>query len=80
MHVVQFAEVLRAIMRQEGRQLVIAVHERPLFDYLCLELAPTREGQSLMAIELTRDPRTFETTVQSDRRTWKPDNLRFERA
>lgn len=80
MHVVQLAEVLRAIMWQEGRQLVIAVHERPLFDYLCLELAPTREGQSLMAIELTRDPRTFETTVQSERRTWKPDNLRFESA
>ena len=79
-HVVWLADVLRAIMRQEGRQLVLTVHEHRLFDYLCLELAPTREGQSLMAIEIVCDPHSFESTIQHDLRVWQSDNLRFESA
>jgi hypothetical protein len=36
------------------RQVVIAVHERALFDYLTRELSPAFPGDSLIAIEITR--------------------------
>jgi exonuclease SbcC len=39
-HVAQLAALLRTLSRQHDRQIVIAVHEKPLFDYLALELSP----------------------------------------
>jgi hypothetical protein len=42
-HIAQFAALLR------DRQVVIAVHERALFDYLTLELSPAFPGDSLIA-------------------------------
>ena len=38
-----------------GRQVVVAVHERPLFDYLTLELSPSFAGDSLITVEISRN-------------------------
>lgn len=53
-HVSQFAALLRTITRQHKRRLVLACHERALFEYLSLELSPTSVEERLVAIELTR--------------------------
>ena len=53
-HISQFAALLRTVAKQHGRQIIIAVHEKPLFDYLALELSPAFEGDSLITIELGR--------------------------
>jgi exonuclease SbcC len=54
-HIAQFAALLRTLSKGMGRQLVIAVHERALFDYLTLELSPAFPGDSLIAVEITRN-------------------------
>lgn len=74
---IQFAGLLRAIVLEANRQLVIAVHERPLFEYLCLELGPTRPHESLIAIDLSRDPQDLSVRVQHARHVWKPDRIKF---
>ncbi|MBI5760910.1 MAG: hypothetical protein HZA46_20500 [Planctomycetales bacterium] len=73
----QFAGLLRAIVQQAGRQLVIAVHERQLFDYLRLELGPTRPNECLIAIELSRDPQNLSVRVQHTQHAWQPDRIKF---
>lgn len=55
-HIAQFAALLRTLSREHGRRLVIAVHERALFDYLTLELSPATETEGLQTVELTRRP------------------------
>jgi exonuclease SbcC len=62
-HVAQFAAVLRTLTRQHGKRVVIAVHERALFDYLALELAPARPEDSLITVEMTRSPNGVSTLV-----------------
>src|SRR3546814_21081359 len=52
-HIAQFAALLRTL-KAANRQVVIAVHERALFDYLTLELSPAFNGVRLITIELTR--------------------------
>ncbi len=54
-HIAQFAALLRTLSKGMGRQVVIAVHERALFDYLALELSPAFAGDSLIAVEITRN-------------------------
>jgi len=76
-HVAQLANLLRAIVREADRQLVLCVHERSLYEYLCLELGPTRESDSLLAVELVRNREGDGSTVQPERRTWKPDLVTF---
>jgi exonuclease SbcC len=66
-HVAQFAAVLRTLTRQHGRRIVVAVHERALFDYLALELSPAQPGDSLIAIEMTRNPDGVSTLTPSTR-------------
>lgn len=51
-HVAQFAALIRVLARQHERQVIIAVHERELFDYLALELSPAYAGDELLTIEL----------------------------
>jgi DNA repair protein SbcC/Rad50 len=72
-HIAQFAALLRTLSRQHDRQIVIAVHEKPLFDYLALELAPAYPGDRLISVELekTSDGRTF---AHHDVITFSPDN------
>jgi DNA repair protein SbcC/Rad50 len=72
-HIAQFAALLRTLSKGMSRQLIIAVHERALFDYLTLELSPAFPGDSLIAVEMTRNfsgdavatPRAF--SYQQDR-------------
>ncbi|MBW9114570.1 AAA family ATPase [Rhizobium cauense] len=54
-HIAQFAALLRTLSKGHGKQLVVAVHERALFDYLTLELSPSYPGDSLIAVEITRN-------------------------
>jgi exonuclease SbcC len=66
-HVAQFAALLRTLSKGLGKQVIVAVHERALFDYLTLELSPAFAGDSLVAVEISRnfygetiaDPRYF---------------------
>lgn len=54
-HTAQFAALLRTLSKGMNRQIIIAVHERALFDYLTLELSPAFPGDSLIAVEITRN-------------------------
>ena len=56
-HVSHFAAVLRTLSKEQGRQVVIAVHDRQLFEYLKLELSPAFPEDSLLTLELSRGPR-----------------------
>lgn len=55
MHVAQFAALLRILSKQQDRQIIIAVHEESLFEYLALELSPSFEGDRLITVELGRN-------------------------
>lgn len=73
-HVAQFAALLRTLSRQHGRQIIIAVHERPLFDYLAMELSPASDQDRLVTIELSRAPGR-ETLADYQIKTWDPDSV-----
>ena len=55
-HVSQFVGLLRTLAKQSDRRVVIAVHERPLFEYLALELNPSYEDDKWMMVELGKTP------------------------
>lgn len=71
-HISQFAALLRTLSKQHGRQVIIAVHEKPLFDYLCLELSPAFEGDRLITVELGRAA-NGESVANVVVRDWKQD-------
>ena len=71
-HIAQFAALLRTLSKQMGRQVIIAVHERSLFDYLSLELSPAFEGDRLNIIELGRNA-IGQTTHRWDAKIFTPD-------
>ena len=52
-HVEEFASVLKAIKDLLGWQLILAVHEESLFNYLKRILYPSESGQSLIAYRLS---------------------------
>jgi exonuclease SbcC len=56
LHVAQFAALLRTLAKRERRQLIIAIHERQLFEYLSLELSPAFVGDKLITIEVSKSP------------------------
>lgn len=70
-HIAQFAALLRTL-KQHGRQIIIAVHDRQLFDYLTLELSPTYNGDRLITIELGRDSDGM-TTAPWSLMSFRPD-------
>jgi len=72
-HVSQFAALLRMLTQQHQRRLVIAVHERALFEYLALELSPATSDASLVTIELRRE-RNDQSSVDVDWREFTPDS------
>ncbi len=76
-HVVQLASLLRTIVFESRRQLIVGVHERALFDYLCLELGPTSSSQSLLAVEVVGGADTTGTEVRAERRVWQNDKLQL---
>ncbi len=55
-HVAQFAALILHWPNNSQRQVVIAVHERELFDYLALELSPAYPGDTLITVELGSAP------------------------
>lgn len=56
-HIAHFAALLRTLSKEHGRQVIIAVHDRQLFEYLKLELSPAFPDDSLLTLELSRGPR-----------------------
>lgn len=53
-HIAQFAALLRRLTKTMGKQVIIAVHDRALFDYLSLELSPAFQDDRLITVELSR--------------------------
>ncbi|QJR12955.1 DNA replication and repair protein RecF [Usitatibacter rugosus] len=72
-HIAQFAALLRTLSKQHGRQVVIAVHEKPLFDYLSLELSPAFQNDRLITIELARNA-SGETVLKYEPIVWHRDS------
>lgn len=56
-HIAHFAALLRTLSKEHGRQVMIAVHDRQLFEYLKLELSPAYPDDSLLTLELSRGAR-----------------------
>lgn len=71
-HIAQFAALLRTLSKQQARQIVIAVHERPLFEYLALELSPAFADDRLITIELGRTANGA-TTMTYEPLVWRVD-------
>lgn len=71
-HIAQFAALLRTLSKRHGRQIILAVHDRQLFEYLALELGPAFEGDRLITIELGRSP-AGATIAEPSFRNWEPD-------
>ncbi len=70
-HIAQFAGLIRILAKSHGRQVVIAVHERELFEYLRLELSPAYDGDELITIEL--GSRADDEDRGITRMGWTPD-------
>ena len=70
--IAQFAALLRTLSKQHGRQVIVAVQEKPLFDYLTLELNPAFRDDELYTVEIGRTP-GGNTEVSCRQLTWKPD-------
>jgi exonuclease SbcC len=71
-HIAQFAALLQTFSKQHKRQIIIAVHEKPLFDYLSLELSPSFSGDRLITAELGRTSEGT-TTVHWDIQSFLED-------
>lgn len=71
-HIAQFAALLRTLSKQHGRQIIIAVHEKPLFDYLALELSPAFQDDRLITIEMGRTA-SGATVVNYEPTIYRPD-------
>ena len=73
-HIAQFAALVRTLAKQEGKQLIIAVHEKSLFDYLSLELSPSFLDDRLITVELF-SPDGGDTETNPDFVSWRDDRL-----
>src|ERR1700710_2686534 len=56
-HIGHFAALLRTLSEEHGREFVIAVHDRQLFEYFKLDLSPAFPEVSLLTLELSLGPR-----------------------
>ena len=72
-HIAQFAALLRTLSKQHGRQIVVAVHEKPLFDYLALELSPAFQSDRLITIDIGRAA-DGNTVINYEPQVWIPDH------
>jgi exonuclease SbcC len=75
-HISQLAILLRALMTQIGRQIIVAVHDRDLFDYLSLELAPLEQGRRLISVEIQRTGAESDVQILQRTKEWAP-TVRF---
>jgi DNA repair protein SbcC/Rad50 len=71
-HIAQFAALLRTLSKSHSRQVVLAVHERSLFEYLALELSPAFSDDRLTTIELGQAPDGM-TICKYEPLVWSPD-------
>jgi exonuclease SbcC len=71
-HIAQFAALLRTLSKGHNRQIIIAVHEKQLFDYLALELAPAFQDDRLITVELSRGA-DGTTLMNYSPIVWQPD-------
>jgi exonuclease SbcC len=71
-HIAQFAALIRVLSKHHKRQVIIAVHERELFQYLALELSPAYAGDELLTIEL--GDRLNDEDGGITRAKWSPDS------
>lgn len=71
-HIAQFAALLRTLAREHDRQVIMAVHDKQLFDYLALELSPAFAGDELITVEIGKSA-TRESRVLNDRLYFKPE-------
>jgi exonuclease SbcC len=71
-HIAQFAALLRTLSKRHGCQIILAMHERPLFDYLSLELSPAFSDDRLITIELGQAA-DGKTTLNYEPLIWQPD-------
>jgi len=65
------AGLIRLLFKRNKRHVVIAVHERDLFDCLTLELSPACRGDELISIELGERATGGDQAVT--RLVWAPD-------
>lgn len=70
-HVSSFAALLRTLAKEKGRQIIIAVHNRALFDYLVLEMTPAFPGDELITVEFERSA-LGELRVDPRRHPYRP--------
>lgn len=78
-HIAHFAALLRTLSKEHGCQVVIAVHDRQLFEYLKLELSPAFSDDSLLTLELSRGPRRDSVCI-SQRFSFKEETALFAAA
>jgi len=71
-HIQQFAALLRTLVKRHDRRIVIAVHERALFEYLSLELSASQPDDVPVTVELSRS-HTGATVVRPSRLRYVPD-------
>ncbi len=71
-HITQFAALLRTLAKTRARQIILAVHDRALFDYLSLELSPAFEDDRLITVEMSRTV-TGDSIATPTVLTFKPD-------
>ena len=72
-HIAQFAALIRMLSKSKTqRQIIVAVHEKPLFDYLALELSPAFQNDRLITIELSRSA-DGHTLMNYQPHVWLPD-------
>jgi exonuclease SbcC len=71
-HIANFAALLRTLAKQQRRQVLIAVHDRQLFEYLRLELSPAFPDDSLLALELSRGAHRDSLCI-ADRRSYQEE-------
>ena len=73
-HIAQFAALLRTLSKRSERRVVVAVHERPLFEYLTLELSPAFPEDKLITVELGRNA-SGETIAKATHHIWREDRV-----
>lgn len=71
-HIAQFAALLRTLSKRSGRRVVIAIHERPLYEYLALELSPAFTEDKLITVELSRNA-SGNTIAKATHHIWQED-------
>lgn len=77
-HITQLSLLLKELSRQADRQVIIAVHERALFEFLKFELAPSDPTQRLLAINLKRQSEFAGSVVEHEVIEWEPDTVSIQ--